>query len=330
MLIKDFSTLPVLPFLKSSEVKVADMASSIEWAETKFIIPAISEGLYMALDTAYNMPSPALIPEEDRLLKACQKAILYLACYNYMPKKNVIISKLGIKSGNTNEMTRLFKWEFQEAQRAMMIDGYNAIEDLLRMLERYKNDYPAWMSSTSYTTYLSCFVKDAATLNRFFFIDSSRLTYQRLRPLLERFQVQAIKATLGDDYYTELLNEQLSGTLSAANKTVLEYVSQAIVSYAIAAATTELELTFDDRGITMFAEKASGDSEQKRSAAPMSSLERLALQQTTNAENAIRTLRNYLYQNIGQYPTFQNSSIYSPSNSNTIMPDEFDGASVNL
>jgi hypothetical protein len=330
MLIKDFNTLPTLPFLKSSEVKVSDMADSIQWAETKFIIPAISEGLYMSLDTAYNVNNPALSPEEDRLLKACQKAILYLACYNYMPKKNIIISKLGIKSANTSELTRLFKWEFQEGLRVMMIDGYNAIEELLRMLERYKDDYPQWESSSSYTTYLGCFVKNAATLNRYFFIDSSRVTYQRLRPLLERFQVQKVKTTLGDDYYTELLNEQLSGTLSAANETILEFVSQAIVSYAISAATTELELTFDERGITMFSEKSSGDSEQKRSAAPLSSLQRLELQQFTNAENAIRSLRNYLYQNISAYPTFQNSSVYNPTNTNTISPDEFEGASVNL
>lgn len=182
------------------------------------------------------------------------------------------------------------------------------------ILERYTQDYPEWLESAYYEQKKGLFIRSAIEFEAAGeSINGSSLTFQALRPLIRDVQEQTIKAILPAAFYTELLTQLDSDSLTADNKVILEnYLAPAIAKLAIEEALTVLPVEVSHSGINVNQLELAGDSRTAK-LANLAMIEKKAWSVRGRGQYYLSNLKDYLntHATASKYPLWFASGFYS-------------------
>jgi hypothetical protein len=319
MLIKKIQT--VQEFVNSAASLTLDqLKSPIQDAEEAFIVPVLGRELYDDLCTAYEPVSSALSGPGKLLLPYLQKAISFFAMALWVPEGMVKVDGDGIHIVSNDTMKTAFQWQTDKLELNYLNKGYNAIESLYAYLERNKDDFPTWTSSTAYSESRELFVPNAYLFNAHFYINGSRRLFMRLRPTIKKVEDFYIKATLGEEYFNELKATIAVADPVEEDQIVILYIRNALTQLAIAKAVKEglLDVNADGVFINIF----NSGTQVKQ---PVEGEYRYQYAHTCHqdGENYLTQLRKYLNKNasLAEYTTYFNSDTWTDPSDPLIFPN---------
>jgi hypothetical protein len=151
-------------------------------------------------DTVQDIYSGAPEIEYDtdpELLELVQRANALLAFWYSYDEINVMIGSAGVKLRESEKSRLPFKYQEESLKRGWKNKGFNALDDVLRFLERHIGNYPEYRQSENFIRSESDIVRCTSDVDRYYFINASRLTYLRLQPHFATVENTVIAPRLG-------------------------------------------------------------------------------------------------------------------------------------
>lgn len=310
MLFKDIATFKeVFPIVGSTEFE--NIQQFIQQAELEFIIPLIGKEQYDDINDAYNATTPTLSSEQAALLPYLQKALAPYSMYLWIPSGQLSIGDNGIRIANTETHKTAFQWQIDKLERSLIRQGGVAADSLLQFLEENKSDYTLWTDSESYNDFKSTFITSALQFSKIYAaLGYSRTNFIAIRSTMKMIEDLDIQSELGEEYYLELQDEHLSGSLTEENKKVYNIMIKAIAHLTIARAIATLSVSFDERGVLNFNSKSNTTTLDNKEPAKDQMITKLEVEAEKIGKSYIQKLKKFLADNISDYSTYASSSAY--------------------
>jgi len=280
-------------------------------AEPDFLIPALSQTQFDALQTRFDNNQVQLTDKEKKLISLINQASLNYALELFLDWAQVNISQDGIHIIVNDTRKTAFQWQIQQVQKQCNQAAYRGLERMLIYLETEKTVFTGWAASSSYTIFKQCFINTAEEFSKFVNISGSRRTFLSIKPIMQRVEERKVKDTLVSTLYDEIKTQINTDTVSANNKELLKFIQPAVANLTMADAVNELSLEITDMGIVVSStsEIISNNVKTPVDADRLSSLENKFRK---NGEAELQLLDQYLQKNASAtvYPLFFSSSRY--------------------
>ncbi len=324
MLINDIETVQEIVKITRS-IDFDQLKTSIQQAEELFIIPAIGQEQYDALNSAAGPVSPDLDGPKTKLLRKIEVSLSWFAVMLWLPEGMIKVTADGpivVTSENTKTP---WQWQIDKVEIKYLNAGFRALENLYAFLEANKADYPLWTSSTAYTESRENFIPNATIFNKYYHIDNSRRMYVRLKPYMLKLEDFYIKPLLGEEYYDELKAVISTVDPSDDDQVVVNYVRKIMAPLSIHRALEEgmLDVGPDGVFINLF------DSGTNKKQAPADRrIQNVADRALADAEIYIQQLKTFLNKNASSilYETYFESSTYTDPATDTKFPNSKDNS----
>jgi len=239
----------------SDQINVDDLQPIMEnFAEPKYLADILGTELLALLNEKVNSSEASVTGKLKDVLNLSRNVVAQYTMGYYIPSGRVKLSNNGI-TVQIDENTRSASAE----QVAMLRRQYEyslnvATETLYAYLEANKDDsgLVLWKNSAAYTLLRSNFINSATEFNNYVYINSSRLLFNRLRPLIDEVEKKCIKPVLGTALFDDLKTKVLNGTaLSAKEKSAMGFICRAVAKGAIADSIPEIDLQLTPTGIQL-------------------------------------------------------------------------------
>lgn len=271
-----------------------------------FIYPYLSRDLYTELDDDYAAGNDD--PQTNYLLQHAQRALACFAYYIYVDEGTVMLDDSGIRRIEDDTYKSAHQWQTIRFKESMYNAGYAALEELLYYLQQNKNTYSAWTASNEYVELKTYFHYLSSTFAKYRRISGAGLLYE-LRPSMLHIQEELIQANIGADLYTELLQENETGTFSADNAALMPYIYKAVAHLSVERALQEQILTLDKAGLSISSLK----TDREIMAVDADRLAAYAKDAMEKGNAALKELKQYLNTNASatKYASYFSSSLYT-------------------
>ncbi len=314
------------PMIGSSDF--INFAPFIDQAERDFIKPYIGKELYDDIVAAYNTEEgsgsgTSISAEQTLLLLKIQSALAFYMEYLWIPSGQVSIGDSGIRVSVTETNKPAFAWQIKDLRRECLRMAGSAMDDLLLFLEENKIDYPLWTESEAYLNYKSTFIASAKEFTKYFAaLGNSRMNFLAIYPTIQRIEEFIIQSELGKTFYDELkaefqLAEQGSGiSISEANIPVIIFIKKTVAQLTMAQAIRELSAQIDERGIIQINNSANSQVVDAVQNAIDTTISKLETGCERDGRAYLLLLKNFLKDNIDNYPTYKASTSYDSNTTN--------------
>lgn len=305
------------PVIQTSTIE--NVLPFIVQAERDYIIPAISQAQYDDLSTAYNAESPSLSDEQTALLEKIQPAITLYAYYLWVPSGQLQIGDNGIRIASTDSMKTAFQWQINDLQRSLLKQAGSAMDDLLSFMEINITDYTIWSASDEYKQFADFFISTAKKFTENYTpLANSRVTFMALRSAMRAVEDFAIQAEISPEYFAELKAQMKGNSLTDANKLVIPYIQKAVAQLAVNRGIVGMMVTIDERGVLVFNNISSHEEINRFDTAPGNIIDVMRKQTDEDGRAYIQLLKNFLKNNIDDYPTYADSDAYDNTTSSDV------------
>lgn len=329
-LIKDTTTLKLYLTVNKS-FDISDLTPFIKQVEQEIIIPNISKEQYDDLNDEYNETTPSLSAEQTALLEKLQPAIAYLAFSKWIPFGQVQIDNAGIRIASDENMKTAFQWQTDKLEDRSLYMGFTFLEQALVFMEENKADYDLWTDSDEYDTYKECFINNAIDFDKYYSINASRLLFLSLKPTMRKVQDFNIKAAVDSDTYQDILDEIKSGTITAANQALLNFIKPAVAHLTIARAVNEKTVIIMPNGLIRIKNVGfmTVNAFDSASGEMVDALKRSA---ELDGQNYLKQLRDYLNTNATEsvYADYYNSDLYIDTSSTENITNSTSGGAAGM
>lgn len=287
-------------------------------AEIKRILGTTFYTSVLAAYTAATTEAP-LTGWRAELVGLIQPALANLAMVPALDIIQTQVSDAGVQINSTSTRSTAFRWQIQDRKALHSQQASAALDDLLAYLEENidEADFTAWATSEAATAAAELLINRTEDFNREVDIRGSRLTFQKLLPLLRKSERFELEPLLGPDFLEELRELLKDRDLADPEKKLLEdYIRPALAHMVLARALREnaYRLNGDTLELAVFLDNPSGNRQQLTT---LNTTE-LLMQQRTRAENDARTyvarLLAYLNTTASEsvFATFFGSDRYTP------------------
>jgi len=292
--------------LTYTDLEIERLWPHIETATESYLEPLVGEEL-LAEVMAYANPegsgsgsgSGSDTEEMEALLMKMRRPVAFLAIHIGLPYLEVRIGNEGIyQMGNDNSAQPIFSSQREDIREQSLRDGLNALEQLLRYLEKKKEVFTTWATSEARTWSRAHILRDAVEFTEHWgAMDNSRVTYRALRHRMVDVEETIVRPMLGDALMDALLAALKNGTETAAHKRLLVHLRPLVAQWTAAKAMPMLRMSIGAFGIyTVQIEKAQRNVLQKlgvKEAEVMREAERLMADAKWRLTEVERTLEEY-------------------------------------
>lgn len=312
--------IPINRSLEFSDIKPAIRTAARDW-----IIPALSQAEYDELVSQYQSGTPSA--PYEALLELAREANIYFAMRIFQPMIDSMVSSSGNHQVQTENKMPVPRWKTRDQQDTYQLQAYRALDKMMQFLEENQASFPNWAASDAFTEYTEFLVYKTAVFQKHINISGSRRFFSALRPQI-RCAEEVLEKALSSGYYAEILSELHAGTLTPANRIILETYAQPAISFlAMEDGITELAVKKTVDGFYLFANlNRDGDMEVKH--AEQHHLDASRRQYKSKADSKISDMVDYLESNIGNYPTYAASDNYTPPEDEPIKNEESTGGKI--
>jgi hypothetical protein len=224
----------------------------IQNAETSFVKPILGTELFASLEEFYL--DPESLDNQQKadytdLLAAVQRAIIHLTFWSGFQVLNATISDGGFKRTENEKVKSLFKYQEDELKEYFKQTGFNALDEVLELIESRPETFAGYMGSAQWLTHKSSFIRDTKTFHSLVFINNSRLTFIRLKPMMKLTEELSIKPVLGESLFTEIKAGLIAETVPEKVKAILPYIQNAMAYLSASMLMEETGADLTDHGL---------------------------------------------------------------------------------
>jgi hypothetical protein len=274
--------------------------SHIDHAEHKFIKPVLGKTLYEAVES-YATGSDSTTEEKyDRILNYIERASAFFTYMIAIPFFDVVHTRQGFGVVQTQGVAPASKERVAALKQAVTDGAYDAIENLLEILEEHIDEYEEWQASDAYSLQYDYLVHNAKTLTKHTPGYEDRQLFLLLRPFIKDAERIDIVPHLSSEYIDTLKERVKDNDEQVADVAILTDIHAACANFAISRALPSLYTHLSSKGITVPVNSATEIS-----------VERLARQFENKAKTYLNLVINYVIENIDQYPLIKESSVYT-------------------
>ena len=310
------SPVPPAPQVKDTKFKAfaPGVNRSMEWctlesfvqqAEDKEIIPAIGRQFYDVLHIEYQATGVIADTEKAYVFRLIQTALAHYTMYIAMPQLAIRIGDSGTNETTNTDTNPVREWVFQGSRWELAKTAYAYLDMALAEMEKQvaagNTDFDTFKNDEAYTISKELLIANAREFQRYYNLKTSRRAYTSLRPYIKKAEELRIKSLLCE-LYDEIKTEIAANALSANNETLLSYMQPLLAEYTLIFALPEINFVQDGNGWMV----SENNYDTKPSMGELSqSIQQLLTRAEMNANNYEIILKNFLYDNLDDYPTFR-------------------------
>ena len=293
-------------------MKSETVLAYFEQVDEKYIIPAIGELMYAELTAA---PFSALSPENQLLHHKLARASAFYTILEALPSLDSAIGDFGLVNHNTENMSPVSKWRYQNRLQDSSKKGDYWLEQAMRFLETKQENYKTWILSPDFFVSNELLLRSATETTIYYpALQSRRSVYQRIKPFVPICEQKYLKDEISAGlfaYLKGLIVVYVPPPLSAEDDRLLRYVRLYLAEMVMYEAHFSLFNELTETGFrSLFTNDAS--SYQQDQAASETQATAFRERSWNNAQSHRRELRKYLDETASDtlYPDYYNSSLY--------------------
>ncbi len=191
----------------NATLNVESFAPFIPDAEQKYIKPFLGEALFALLDTWAQDKDKQEYPElsdlYDQVIPVLARFTLLIAS----PHLDVNIGESGFTVQGSATLVPASTERVKRFMESTEILAWDNMETLLRFLEENQDDYPEWVTSDAYTMATRNLINSATNFNKYVNIDTSRLTFHRLRNDMTNVEQIDVVPLVSQELYDSLISK---------------------------------------------------------------------------------------------------------------------------
>lgn len=174
------------------------------------------------------------VPPFQALLPYAQRVVAKFAFMLATPNLDLKLMDAGFAVVSNNDLVPASKDRVNRFQQQLEVDGWNAVEQLLRFLEKNKDKYPLWTESDAYTMHVRNFINSAEEFDKIIPINKSRLKFRELRAEMDNVEILQVIPVMGEDMAEEIKEQLKDNNLSPQNKRILPVIRRAVANLVAA------------------------------------------------------------------------------------------------
>jgi len=284
----------------SQSVSFDELGPTILNAAEKHLIPWI--GVELWDDLVANIATPGIA--RGALLPYLRRPLALLTMYEYVLIGEVQVNDSGIVRLETEDIKTAYKSQVNNYREYMLINGYNAIEPLLRFLESNSADYPLWTASDESTRNREAFINTVRDFRLAYNTQMSRFVMETMRGIMLDVEEVAIRPLFGDDFYEEIKTAINDKTETADQKTLISKVRKAVAYFTVQEGIRQKIVA--NTGQAIVVRELLEPQSNVREGSPSSDKLRLAIQHHDEFGNRhISIIKKYLDSNRDTFPTYK-------------------------
>lgn len=256
----------------SSAFSFEKVYSSLQAADELYLIPVFGSALMATFRSIYDKEDKS--GDEKQLLQVLQAAEANLALYTNFDALQLRITDQGFQRQQTENFGSPYKYQEDRLRQTFKNRGFNAIDRILDLLDAKFVKLEGYEEMPVHATTRTDIVQRTAEVNRVHFINSSRLVFLRLVPILTAISYNELRPLLGWQLYTKMLQALEAGTATAevpsasasgAHSRTYEELRQKCIPFVVKKAVAQLLRetgSITDRGL-YFIGQAAGNSDNQ-------------------------------------------------------------------
>lgn len=193
-----------LPLTVSFNFEIIE--SDIKRAENAYLLPYLGNSMYNLLE-AWTVDRPA-DSRLEKLWKFAAAVVSKFAYSFYLPKSVVQSSSAGIHRIETETERGLYKYQYVELLKSANDDAYQALEMMLKFLEKNADIYPEWAYSEEVKSVRSSLLSEAGLFNFFVPISQSSILFWKLKDYIVKEQKEYLAKRLGENLMNRLITQK--------------------------------------------------------------------------------------------------------------------------
>jgi hypothetical protein len=200
-----------------------------------YIIKHLSAELYAELDEYVNSTPDTPNNILDTLLPYVQRALARFMLFKASPSLDINVGTTGFTthSPSSGGLVPASALRVEKFDRSLENLGWDAIEIMLRFLEKNKTNYPSWVASDAYTMHITGLVNTAEEFNKEHVINSSRLKFLEYRPAISRVERIQIIPVISENLFNLLVSQIKANNITEPNAKLIIPLRTAIVMFVM-------------------------------------------------------------------------------------------------
>jgi hypothetical protein len=241
---------------------------------------------------------------DEELVKLAREVVANFTFLKALPFLEVNIGDAGIVRTESEHAKTAFRGQIARIENSLKETGWNALENLLLFLDKYKASYPLWVDAPGYIENNRYFFSGAVDFARYFPLKFGRVTYQSILPAMRWVEFNYLIPRVGSGQLADLLLKLKNGGLSAMEKQAVELLKTSIAFKTIARSMTERWIEMTPEG-AKFLERKEEVEELKTASAE--SLTAVTKQHDQTAEDYLQLALKFMMDNAPHFPIYAQS-----------------------
>lgn len=194
---------------------------------TDIVIDLIGQPMYDSLFGIYNASSSSA--DDAEFLLRVQTVIALDAYRNFAQDGDLAHTKNGRKNRIDDKEKIAFEWQIVNSDRKMERDYYKALDRLIKYMDEKVS---GWKNTDAYKATNDLFIRKAAEIDDYAYIDGSRLLFYKLSPGIRKAELEEIIPRITKTRFDEL-KTKLKDNTGDHDAILLKLIQEAIVYKAL-------------------------------------------------------------------------------------------------
>jgi len=304
-----------------ANAKMATLKPFIEEAELQFMVPLLGQAFYDQYKALYEAsvaqtPTP-LSADNAALLPYIQRPLAYYMQLLSLPQLSVTYGDKGIRVHRDDNSDSASRWQMEKLQMNALKSGDLYADKLLEFLETNASPtkYATWYADAVANTRMSgAIVYGTTVASKHIAIHNSRRVFLQLKNAIREIETRLVPRWIGRDQYDELVVQLKTGSVSNANRALLDKLEPIIAKRALFLRLPFMRVQINENGVLLY----SGTDELVKHLASDADIKALRQQLQDEELGFIadeHELDAFIKDNIDAYPLIKASPVH------TVQPD---------
>lgn len=293
-------------------------------AQRKFIKPLLGDDYYTAFVTDYTTnTNPAGVDsgmdaDNLELLPYVQRALANYMAYLSVPHLGTAIGSAGLQEQFTANSRPAPAYKVRSLQQQYINQADLFADELLEYLEENATalKYPTWFADIEANTAMAgTIVYSTKIASKYIDINESRRVFLRLKKRILEIEKNDVKKMVCSDQYTDFVTQIKTGTLTSANRALLELIEPYIAKKALYLTIPSIRISVTNEGITIH---STNDGAVQKTAAAREEVKDLMKTLKDSELNGFdadwEKINQFIIENIADYPSIEASPCWTSKN----------------
>jgi hypothetical protein len=170
----------------------------------------------------------------EQAFKLSQNALAKFTVLLGAPAFDLQLTEMGFVVQQNQNTSPASAERVKKLVESLETQGWNNMETLLRFLEKHQSVIESYKNSDAFVMAHGNLINSAEVFDRYVNIDSSRLTFIKLKAAMDDVEIIHIEPVISAELADELRNQQRNSELSDANKKLLLILQRSVANLVAA------------------------------------------------------------------------------------------------